>query len=790
MKNLHLICNAHIDPVWQWTWDEGISSAISTFKSAADLADEFDYIFCHGESLLYETIEKNVPALFQKIQHLVKIGKWHISGGWYIQPDCLMPCGETIKRNIEEGRRYFKEKFGVTPTVATNFDSFGHSIGLVQIMAKARFKGYLICRPKKDVQIEYPSRFFKWISPDGSSVIASYSETYNSLLGKAAEKITKEIGGKAVGMLGAESSGKENKTLNDVDYVLWGVGNHGGGPSRKDLQDIKNLEIKDYNIIHSTPEDLFDDDIEVKGELKSSLVTCMPGCYSSMARIKQAYRRTENMFYATEKMISAAILNGFRPDMRDFKEAEKKLLLATFHDILPGTCIADGEREGLGLLAACEKTLRDYRTNAFLYLVMGKPCAKIGEFPVFVFNYAAYETESIIETEFSLADQNWDENVVYVPHIYDKNGMELPCQQIKENSNLNLDWRKRIIFKGRLKPLAITRFTIKVTAESKIKKQAKSTDLNLTLKDNILLDKSAVLETYDDTADPWGMSDKELISLGDNPVYFRLMDENEIRDFCAVKESVSPVREIENGDVLKCVEGIYTNGNSNAVLQYRIFKNEPYADIKTIIEFTDKNKLVRLKLPIPDEFKGGTVVGDGPYVWEEKPVKGEITFQKWIGIKKGDKIFSVINDGVYAGKTDGEYLYITLLRGSGYCVHPIGERELYPQDRYLPRIDCGRYEYNFRIFSGDIYEVCKMAEEFNNPPYALNIFPAGGKEKNDLNISVMDNIIISSAITCENDESKITAYNPSDKIVNFTIKAGKKTLSGNLSAKEFKIIKL
>ena len=113
MKKLHLICNAHIDPIWQWTWDEGISAAIATFKSAADLAEEFDYVFCHGEALLYETIEKNAPDLFASIQKLVREGKWHISGGMYLQPDGLMPCGETFVRHIAVGKKYFQEKFGV-----------------------------------------------------------------------------------------------------------------------------------------------------------------------------------------------------------------------------------------------------------------------------------------------------------------------------------------------------------------------------------------------------------------------------------------------------------------------------------------------------------------------------------------------------------------------------------------------------------------------------------------------------------------------------------------------------
>ena len=30
-KDLHLICNAPIDPVWQWEWEEGACETLSTF---------------------------------------------------------------------------------------------------------------------------------------------------------------------------------------------------------------------------------------------------------------------------------------------------------------------------------------------------------------------------------------------------------------------------------------------------------------------------------------------------------------------------------------------------------------------------------------------------------------------------------------------------------------------------------------------------------------------------------------------------------------------------------------
>lgn len=788
MKRLHLICNAHLDPIWQWTWDEGISAVIATYKSAVDLAEEFDYIFCHGESLLYEAIEKNAPALFKRIQKLVKDGKWHISGGTYLQPDCLMPCGEALVRQISVGKKYFKEKFGVQPTVMTNFDSFGHSLGLVQILAKNGYNGYIHCRPNEE-QFNYPSKFYRWVGPDGSTVLATHTFSYNAPLGRAEEKIRNQLAGKGDGMLGSIASGKTQDLA--VDYVLWGVGNHGGGPSRKDLRDIEALKVDGVDIFHSTPEALFADGIEVSEEIRQSMVTCMPGCYSSMARIKQAYRKTENLFFATEKMLSSAKLQGFKPELSELEKAEKKLLLAQFHDILPGTCIEDGEREGLGLLSASEKALRDYRTDAFLHLVMEEEKAGEGEYPVFVFNYEARTVKTLIEAEFSLADQNWSDKE-FAPRVYTADGKQLVCQQIKEDSTLNLDWRKRVIFEGELAPLGVTRFTIKTQPIEIRDKRAKEVESLQSVLAGGLLTAPVLLDMYEDTADPWGMSKAELKAMGKNPVPFRLMNEKEAMEFCRVKSEIAPVRIIEDGDIYTGVEALYTAGKTNAVLQYKLYKNQPYIDIKATVEFADKNRLVRIKFPIPKDFETATAFGDGPFLCEDKP-SVEICYQKWLGVKRADnQIFAVLNDGVYAGKVEDGYIHLTLLRGAGYCFHPIGEeKEVYPQDRYLPRIDCGRYIYNFRIFKGSVFEVCRQAENLNTPPYAVNIFPVGGKteRREDKQICVNGEVLLCTCKIAEDNGFIARLYNPDTKKKAFTVRLGAVCVNGEANGGEVVSVK-
>ena len=161
-KRLHLVCNAHLDPVWQWEWEEGAAEALSTFRIAADFCDEYDnFVFCHNEAILYRWIEEYDPALFERIKSLVSKGKWHIMGGWQLQPDCNMPSGEFFVRQILSGRKYFEEKFNKRPSVAVNVDPFGHSRGLVQILKKSGYEGYLFMRPDSGF-IDLPADDFKW----------------------------------------------------------------------------------------------------------------------------------------------------------------------------------------------------------------------------------------------------------------------------------------------------------------------------------------------------------------------------------------------------------------------------------------------------------------------------------------------------------------------------------------------------------------------------------------------------------------------------------------------------
>ena len=432
MKQIHLLCNAHLDPVWLWQWEEGVTEALSTFRTACDLLDEFEELqFNHNESVLYEWVKEYEPALFERIRGFVDAGRWHIMGGWYIQPDCNMPSGESLVRNIQHGRRFFKKEFGKVPTTAINFDSFGHTKGLVQILNQAGYDSYLVYRAGRAHSI--PESDFTWKGLGDAEILVHRSDKgYNSVLGKVAPELETYL----------EKYAKEPVTL-----FLWGVGDHGGGPSRKDLNDLRALFAAhpEYEFIHSNPETYFAKLRELKvplPEWDQGLNPVCDGCYSSQIRVKQQHRRLENELYSAEKMAAAAeILTGAPYPADVFRQAETDLLFSEFHDMLPGSDIQDAEEDTLRLMGHGLELLAREKVRSTIALSAGQEKVKEGCSTVMVVNPHPFAFEGLYEFEVSMPAQNWDD-IFYYPQC-SINGVPVPTQYEFERNRFAIDWRKK-----------------------------------------------------------------------------------------------------------------------------------------------------------------------------------------------------------------------------------------------------------------------------------------------------------------------------------------------------------
>ena len=112
-KKLYMIGNSHIDPVWFWNWEEGMQEVKATYASALERMREFeDFRFTSTSTAFFEWIEGILPEMFEEIKQRVEEGRWEITGGWFIEPDCILPCGEAFVRHGLYGQRYLKSRFG------------------------------------------------------------------------------------------------------------------------------------------------------------------------------------------------------------------------------------------------------------------------------------------------------------------------------------------------------------------------------------------------------------------------------------------------------------------------------------------------------------------------------------------------------------------------------------------------------------------------------------------------------------------------------------------------------
>jgi alpha-mannosidase len=739
-RQIHLICNAHLDPVWLWEWQEGAAEALSTFRTAAELCENnATFVFNHNEVILYEWVREYEPGLFERIKNLVQKGQWHIMGGWYLQPDCNMPSGESFVRQILAGRLYFREHFGVAPTTAINFDPFGHSRGLVQILAKSGFDSYLFGRPG-DQWMKMDNAPFVWVGFDGSKIIGRrFTGWYNTALGKSRMQIEERM----------------TQSPNSQEAILWGVGNHGGGPSRKDLADINALikQQSDVEILHSTPEAYFAQVKKTADTLPHRSTDLNPwaiGCYTSMTCIKQKHRRLENELYLTEKMASCAVANKLLSyPQSDLQKACKDLMFAQFHDILPGSSIQAVEEAALQQMDHGLEILSRIKTRCFFALTAGQKRAKEGLIPILVFNPHPCKIREIVECEFNLPDFNTDGSFMDVEVLH--NGKPVLCQVEKEASNMATDWRKRVIFQASLEPGKMNRFDCTLhRLNQKPAIRASVKDQSICFKTDSLLvlinTRTGLIDRYcvngvdyvgkgafcpvvlGDNEDPW---ETQAVRFGKVIGKFKRLSRVAGTKFSGIdKNLLDSVRIIEDGPVRMVVEAVFGYEESFICQRYKLPRSGSEMEVETRVFWNQKNRMLKLRIPLA--YTAQRYLGQTAYGTQDLPINGnEAVAQKWVAAvsDKEQKSLTCINDGSYGSDCSGREVRLSLLRAPAYSGHPINDNEVLALDRFTPRIDQGERLFKFWINAGLCKErldaISSEALFKNEKPCALSFFPKG-----------------------------------------------------------------
>lgn len=334
------IPNAHIDPVWIWGWREGMREVVATFRAAVErLESDPGLGFAASSAAYYEWVERMDPDLFARIQRQVAEDRWELVGGEWVEPDCTVPSGESVCRQLLYAQRYFQRAFGRTATVAYNVDSFGHAGSLPQLLAKGGLRAYVMMRPQEHEK-HLPGCLFSWRGVDGTvlptfRIVGGYQTGVHG--GQDAEEAEAAvIRSRAAELL--ERSEREHTPM----MLFVGVGDHGGGLTSAAIRAVEELRdeqkgLVDFGSVRAFFEVAQDARLpEVAGDLHMHAV----GCYSVVSWIKAENARCEARLVAAESLASACrLVTGRDLDAQArLGNAWKKVLFNQFHDSLGGTC--------------------------------------------------------------------------------------------------------------------------------------------------------------------------------------------------------------------------------------------------------------------------------------------------------------------------------------------------------------------------------------------------------------------------------------------------------------------
>ncbi len=373
-KNLriHVVGQSHIDMAWRWRFEQTRRKGIITFRKAVYHARRFpDYRFALSQPQLLAWIEEDDPALFTDIKDVVGKGGIELVGGSWIEPDCMMPSGESLCRARLYGQRYYRDHYGKLAEVEWFTDSFGYSWGLPQILTKSGARFFFTSKITWNRQTVFPFVHFLWEGPDGSRLITC---NFNMGLGPLDQWMKYEPGHHPI-KKGYTYEADYTRDYYDIeDFVapeevipaigyFCGKGDGGHGPTHLEVATM-NEQVRIGYAKWSTVGNYFKDVAQWQDRLPiwrdELYLEYHRGTFSVHAEVKRHNRLFENGLISIDNLTS--MLAAFNPQYARpsvlLEEMWKVLLLNQFHDVLPGSSIPevydDIYDDWGGLDAACK----------------------------------------------------------------------------------------------------------------------------------------------------------------------------------------------------------------------------------------------------------------------------------------------------------------------------------------------------------------------------------------------------------------------------------------------------
>ncbi len=722
-----LVGHGHIDMNWLWTSSETLQCCHDMFRQVLTFMDEFpQFHFSQSQASTYRYIELHDPGMFERIRQRVKEGRWELLGGAVTEGDTNLSSGEGIVRTLLYGQRYFQSRFGRRAQVGWLPDNFGHVAQLPQLLNLAGIKYFygFRCQPALGT--------YRWQGIDGTQTLNFTTPTYNGAVTPELREIPEQY------------DPKHKKAM-----WVYGVGDHGGGPSRRDI-----TRALDYQASAGFPkiefgkaEDFFKSIEPHAGDYPvhaGELQYIFEGCYTSIARIKEANRRCENTLYAAELLSALNALEGEAYPGEIFERVWERVAYNQFHDILCGSAIHASNRESIGVYDALLAEAEETRFAALRSRAAGFATRRAEGRPLVVFNPLPRKRTDIVEVEvFSYqapptANPNhWGHfdrihvepvDIGQGPYatveLEDEKGSPVPAQIVRGKLFPN-GYRLKVQFLAKDVPACGSRiFYIRADQpgqkpEGGLKVQGTTVETPW-LRVEVDPRTGNLNRVYD------RKRKKEVLSKGEAGNLLKVYMEKPhgmsawcigpISEVIALEKAES-VRVVEQGPVRAVIEVERKWDRSSFTQRIIVYRDLPRVDFELDARWFQvggpEADAPMLRVAFPLNVKRGKFYCDTPFAAVERPVSGrEVPAQKWTDLSGISGGAALLNDSKYGHSCTDSTLEMTLLRAS------------YDPDRYP---DQGPHAIHYSLFphEGDWIagQVQQTGLEFNLPLEAIEMPP-------------------------------------------------------------------
>ena len=707
--SIRAVGNSHIDMAWLWSWTETVEIVRNTFQTVLDLMQEYpDFKFTMSSARAYEWMQDKYPELFAQIQRRVKEGRWEIVGGMWIEPDLNMPAGESLVRQILVGKRYFQKTFGVDVNIGWNPDSFGYNWQLPQIYKKSGIDYFVT---QKLIWAHdfttFPYKLFWWQSPDGSRLLTYFPHHYGG--GIDGESLAEDVSVWMPSMYGQDTSHAEM-------MHLYGVGDHGGGPTRTMLDHAEKLRSPDAifpKLQYSFARDFFSDlqtqlpHMQVptwNGEL---YFQSHRGVFTSQSETKRRIRGAEENILNAEEFGAFATRFGYSYPQDDMLLAWKHLLFDHFHDVMPGSGVAVNYVEAKRNLDDVNRVSSGVTEHA-LHEIVAHVNTRGGGVPVMVFNSLSWDRHEVVKLEAQLPAPARQIEVV------DADGKPVRSQLLTLDDQTH---RARFLLSVSVPAMGYRTYFVHAAAKapnphSTLKASADSLEnefVRLTIDPQTgcmtsLIVKSSGREVLapseTDTGGPkTSVCGNLLQTFADNP---RLMGVwnldawNIDADFEKQHWDLDHVDEVtlaEKGPLRAIIRIKNHFQSSTFVRDIILYPGVARVDVKTQVEWHEKHILLKVAFPL--SVHNDKAAFEIPFGAVERPTtrntpmekaQFEVPALRWADLSDHDHGFSLLNDSKYGYDAKGNVLRLSLLRSPDF-----------PD----PHADEGHHEFTYSLYPHD-----------------------------------------------------------------------------------------